>query len=291
MAVRGVEHQYVRLSLQQSAGSVKHVGSNSNRSAAEESVACVARGVRVLYALLDILDRDKSLEETVLVNQRELLDLVLSEDLLSLLEISADRSGNEVILCHYLADLLVVIGDEAEVAVSEDTDQLAVLNDRNTGDLVLAHQSVRVKYAVLRGEEERVNDNAVFRTLYLVHLVDLLLDGHVLVDNTDTAFSGNRDSHAALCYGIHRGSHDRGVERDVLGELRLEVDHVRGNVALCGYEQHVVERKTFLDKFLVVVAVQHTIKSSLSRSVSDLHRYSCVFFIFWNISLNKEKSR
>ena len=29
----------------------------------------------------------------------ELLDLVLSEDLLSLLEISADRSGNEVILC------------------------------------------------------------------------------------------------------------------------------------------------------------------------------------------------
>ena len=150
MAVRGIEHQYISLSLEQCAGSVEDVGGDTDSGAAEKSAACVARGVRILYALLDILYCDKTLEEAVLIDERELLDLVLSEYFLSLLESCADGGCNEVLLGHYFADLLVVVGDEAEVTVSEDTHELAVFNYRNTGDLVLAHESVGVENAVVR---------------------------------------------------------------------------------------------------------------------------------------------
>ena len=34
-------------------------------------------------------------------------------------------------------------------------------------------------------ERERIDNDAVFGALYLVHLVCLLLDGHVLVNDTD----------------------------------------------------------------------------------------------------------
>ena len=42
---------------------------------------------------------------------------------------------------------------------------------------------------MLRGKIKGICNDAVLRTLYLVHLLGLLLNGHILMDDTDTALS------------------------------------------------------------------------------------------------------
>ena len=69
---------------------------------------------------------------TSLVNYRELFNLVLAEDLLSLFEVSTYGSSNEVVLCHDLGDLRVEVCKEAHITVCDDTDELVlVINYRN----------------------------------------------------------------------------------------------------------------------------------------------------------------
>ena len=284
MAVCGVKHQHVRLSLEQCACTVEHIGGYADSSAAKQSAAGISCGVGVLYALFNVLDGDESLEVAVFIDQRKLLYLVLPEYLLSLCERSADRCGDQIFLGHHFANLLVVVCDEAEVTVSEDTNEFAVFNDRNAGYLVFAHKCVCVEYTVLRRKEERIYDNAVLGTLYLVNFIDLLLDAHVLVDNTDTALSCDSDSHAAFGNGIHCRGHYRRIEHDVLGQVCPEVYHVRCNIALCRNKQYIVKCKPLFDKFLVVVAVQHrflilTFSSSCAAADNSVELYITHCFI------------
>ena len=94
-------------------------------------------------------------------------------------------------------------------------------------------------------EEKRVNDNAVFRTLYAIYLIGLRFDVHIFMDNTNTALTRDRDRHTRFGHRVHRRSHQRGVQCDTLGQLGGEL-HIRGqHVRLCGNEQHVVKGQPF----------------------------------------------
>ena len=61
------------------------------------------------------------------------------------------------------------------------------------------------------GQEEGIDNNPVFRTFYPVNLIGLLFDGHVFVDDTHAALTGNGDGHAGFGNGIHSGGHQRSV--------------------------------------------------------------------------------
>ena len=98
----GIENENVSLSVDESLCSVEDVSCNADSCAAEESALAVTGGVGVLYGLFDVLDSDKTLEVAAFVNDGELFDLVGTEDILSLCKSSADRSSDEVFLCHNL---------------------------------------------------------------------------------------------------------------------------------------------------------------------------------------------
>ena len=98
----GVEYNHVYACLDKSRHSVEHVGCRADCRAADKSALVVARGVGILHALLDILDRDESLETAVLADDRELLDLVLAQNALCLLKRGTHGSGDQVLLSHNL---------------------------------------------------------------------------------------------------------------------------------------------------------------------------------------------
>ena len=167
-----------------------------------------------------------------------------------LLRASCRRERYVVFLGHHFVDLYVEVVHEAEVTVGDDAYEMTfVVADRHTGDLVLAHELVCFVDVVVRMEEERIGNNAVFASLYSFNLVALHFDGHILVDNACAAFTGHRNCESRFGNGVHGRAHERDVKCDFLGELGLEGNGVRENVALCRDEKHVVKGETFVRDF------------------------------------------
>ena len=82
---------------------------------------------------------------------------------------------------------------------------------------------------MIRRQIERVCDDAVLGALHHVHLFCLLLNTHVLVNNTDAALSGHSDCHLMLCNRIHACAHHRDIELDFICQLCLDIDHIRSH--------------------------------------------------------------
>jgi hypothetical protein len=79
----------------------------------------------------------------------------------------------------------------------------------------------------------------------MVDLAGLLLDGEVAMDDAHAALLGHGDGEAGLGDGIHGCGEQRGVQRDVAGELGLSADLGGDDIAVCGNEKYIVEGKSF----------------------------------------------
>ena len=112
-------------------------------------------------------------------------------------------------------------------------------------------------------EIERIGDDAVFRTLYQIHLLGLTVDAHVLVDDADAALTGNGDGHAVLGDGVHGRAHHGHVQLYFFGQLGGQI-HVSGqNIALRRDQQHVVEGQPFAHKAVGIHIVKLHMKLPL----------------------------
>ena len=229
MTVCRIEHDNVDLCFHKGSNAVQNVSRSADSRAAEQTAAFVSCRVRVLHSFFNIFNRDEALQIALFIDNRKLFDSVVAQDLLCILEGGTDRRGDEVILRHDVFDFLVEIGagHEAQVAVRDDADELAVFADRHAGDLVAAHEVIRLAHGVLRRKEERINDNAVLGALDHIDLIGLTLNGHVLVNDADAALTRNGNGHIRFRDGIHSRRHNGGVQLNLLCEMS-------GNVYLTG---------------------------------------------------------
>ena len=249
VTVSGVDDDDVDFGFDERGNAVEHVGGDADSRSCEQSAVFVLRAVGILDRLLDVLDRDESFEIEVLVDEGQLLDAMLAEDLLRLLERGADGRGDEVVLCHALADRLGHVRLEPEVAVGDDADQLASLGHGHAADAELAHQVLRVREGMLGAEMEGIGDDAVLAALDLVDLLRLVFDRHVFVDDADAAFACDRDRELILGDRVHRCAEQRNVEFDLVCEVRRKIDLVRQHFRIGRDEQYVVESKSFFYDF------------------------------------------
>jgi hypothetical protein len=79
-----------------------------------------------------------------------------------------------------------------------------------------------------------------------VNLPRLLLDVHVLVDDADATFLGERNREPRFGYRIHRGGQDRDIQSDFGGQPRTEIDFARQHLRIAGLQKNIVERQGFL---------------------------------------------
>ena len=135
---------------------------------------------------------------------------------------------------------------KAHVTGSHDADQVAILQDRNAGDVVLAGQFEQFTDGGIRFDRDGLFDHTGFETLDLADFVSLLLDGHVLVDDTDTAFLSHGDCQTGFSYGVHCGGNQRNIQFNATGQTSLEADFVRENLGITGDEKDVIECECFL---------------------------------------------
>ena len=245
VAVGGVDGEDVDALADQLGGALEVVAGGADGGADAQAALLILGGVGVLQFLLDVLDGDEALEFVVFVDDEEFFDAVLVEDFLGLLERGADGDGDEVFFGHHFGDGDVGAGFEAEVAVGEDADQLAIAGDGDAGDLVAAHDFEGVGDELLGGHGDGIDDHAGLGALDLVDFAGLLLDGEVAMDDAEAALLGHGDGHARFGDGVHGGGEQRGGEGDALGEPGRGGDLGGRNFTPGGGQQDVVECQGF----------------------------------------------
>ena len=71
------------------------------------------------------------------------------------------------------------------------------------------------------------------------------------MEDADAAFTRQRDRKPRLGHRVHRGGHDRDLDRDLTRQPGGGRDVIRKHAGLGRNEQHVVERQPFLPEFPV----------------------------------------
>ena len=202
----------------------------------------------------DVLYGDQTAKPAFFIDQRGLFGLMMAEDLLRLLKRGTLGSGDKMLFGHDLADRHVVVIQEAHITVCDDANQItALIADRNTRDAEFVHEIICFIDEVVCRKGKGVGDDAVFVSLNLVNLFCLLINGHVLVNGTDTAFTSHGNRKIGFGYGIHCGAHQRNVQLDLIGEARLQIDHIGRDFTLRGNEQNVVKGNSVLNDLIVEI--------------------------------------
>ena len=129
--------------------------------------------------------------------------------------------GHQVLAGHHLHDGTLHVLLETQVTVGHDTHQMTLaIHYRYATDMVLGHEGKRILYSPIATDGHGVVDHTILGTLHDGHLTSLFLDAHILMDHTDTAFTGDGNSHGRFGDSVHSGCHKRNLEFDVAREAR-----------------------------------------------------------------------
>ena len=250
VAMGRVNAQHVHLGLYQGFHTQHAVRRNANGRAAQQAAVLVLGGIGIFAALFNILNGNQAAQLILVVHNGQLFNAVGGQQLLGLLQRGAHRRGNQVFAGHNLLDASRRIRFKPQIAVGQDAHQLFAQGNGHAADAVFGHQLFRFANGVRGGKEERIGDNAVLAALDLVHLNGLFLNGHVFVDDSQTAFTGNGNGHARVGYRIHGGAKHGNIQRNARHQLGRRI-HVPGQHAACsGHQQYVVKSKSRSNVFL-----------------------------------------
>ncbi len=150
---------------------------------------------------------------------------------------------------HQIGDRLAGFGGEPDVAIGDDADQLAVaaLHHRDAGDAVVGHQLQRVGQRLVGMDGDRIHHHAGFELLDLADFVGLLGDGHVAMDDAETAGLRHCDRERAFRHRIHRRRDQRNAELDLAGQARFGLGLGGQDPGGGGNEKNVVEGESLTE--------------------------------------------
>ena len=141
----------------------------------------------------------------MIIDQRQLFDLVLSQQLHRIVTADSYWAGDQWHWGHDLAHRARWVALETHVPVRDNSEQPEfTINNWDPGDMEAATHRVGFPDAGTRGDGDRLLNHARLRAFHDVDLVGLILDGEVAVDDAEASLPGNRDRHPSLGDGIHR---------------------------------------------------------------------------------------
>jgi hypothetical protein len=97
-------------------------------------------------------------------------------------------------------------------------------SDRETSKSPLLLQCLDFPDSAVAAEDNRVQNEAILETLYLLHHLCLLVGGTIVMNDTQATLKGHMNCHFMFGNSIHGGRDEWGLERDSLGDWRLQSD-------------------------------------------------------------------
>ena len=244
VAVGGVDDDHVDACSRQSFGTLLSIRAYAKRSAHTETAKRILDRIRVPIGLQQVFDRDQADEIAIVSDDQELLDAVLVQQLACLVLLDSRRHGHQL-LRHQLRNLLIQVLLESNVAAGENADRLGALDDRQPRNLVTPHQLERVMKRFAGAHGHRVDNHPRLGPLHLRDLERLQLWAHVLVQNSNAAFTRHGDRGAPFGHRVHCARCERNAQLQVARKTRRNVS-VRGKkIRVSRKEQHVIKGECF----------------------------------------------
>ena len=242
----GVKDDCVSSGINQHADPLYGVRLDAGCSGDHEAALAVLGGDWIVLDLHEVLIGDQADQLAVSVYHGKFLDLASLEDLGCLRESDSLGGGHNVLGGHDVAHWLCHVLLEPEVPVRYDSDQESIaVHHGDSSDMMLAHHCKCFADSSIRTDSDWIVDHAVLSPLDPADLFALLLDRHVLMDNTDSTGPCHGNSQVSLSHSVHCGRHDRSVKFDVGREPRRHV-HVAGKyIGMSRNQQHVIEGQSF----------------------------------------------
>ena len=100
----------------------------------------------------------------------------------------------------------------------------AVIIDGGTQAGVMAMMGEGVADRGFFMQGDRVDDEPAFTTFDLSYLFHLLINAHILVEDTNTSLPGKRHGQGSLRHGIHGCRQHGYIQRNLFGELTADID-------------------------------------------------------------------
>ena len=142
--MRGIDDNDIDAGLDQRGDTLFGAFTDAHRCADAQTSEFVLAGKRMFGRLLNVLDGNEALEVEVLIHDEEFFDAVLLQDFFGVLERRAHRNRDQIVLRHHVRNRHIVAVLKPQIAIRENTHQLAVFRHWHAGNAVALHHIQRV---------------------------------------------------------------------------------------------------------------------------------------------------
>ena len=157
--------------------------------------------------------------------------------------------GDQVLARHQFIDLLRRIGGKTDVAVGEDADETTglaaalagVLDDRNAGNAMGAHQGLRIGKRCIGSNGDGIDHHAGFELLDLPDLFGLQLRRKIAVDDAHAAGLRHGDGEARFSDCIHGRRKQRQIEFDVGSDAGADIGLAGHDFGVTRLQQDIIK--------------------------------------------------
>ena len=248
MAVRGIDDDHVHAGFGQRRSAFFRAFADADGRADAQPAMRVFRGQRVFGRLQHVLDRDQATQGVVFAEHQHAFEAVAVHQGARFVERGAFMHEDEPLARrHDAGDRLVEIGFETQVAVGHDADHARAVEHRKSGNPVTACQPEQLANRHFRRDGDRILQHAGFEPFHFRHFSGLHLGRHVLVNDAEAAFLGQRNRKTRFADGVHRGGQQGEIDVDVAGNTGTEAYIAWQNTRMCRHEQHIIEGQRLLD--------------------------------------------
>ena len=218
MAVRGIHHNHVHTRFSQQGDALLGALAHAHRSANPQLALAVLACQRMLGGFLNVLDGNQATQLEIIVDHQHPLQTVFMHQRHGFIAAGAFLDRDQAVSRrHDISDRLIKVDLEAQVAVGDDADHMAIIHHRQAGNLVLAGQCQDIPDCHLRGNGDWILDHAALEALHAGHLRGLRGGGHVLVNDAEPPFLRQSNRQARFGDGIHRRRNQGNIEGDFSG--------------------------------------------------------------------------
>ena len=145
-----VEHDGIDFRLHQRLHTGHGLAGDADTRSYQQTSVGILRGIGLVLRLRDVVVSDQPQQVLMLVNHRQLLNLVLLQQIDHLLHIGVTGGGDQVLGGHHLGDGASHLGLKTEVAVGDDAHEAVLfIDDGDTADLELMHHALRLAHRLI----------------------------------------------------------------------------------------------------------------------------------------------
>ncbi|MNZ94362.1 hypothetical protein D3C78_1134670 [compost metagenome] len=97
---------------------------------------------------------------------------------------------------------------------------MLIINDRNPGNTEFAHNFFCIRNKMISCKGERICNDSTLGTFNAINFHCLLLNRHILMNDTDTALTCHCDCQRRFRYRIHTCADQRNIKLNIAAESR-----------------------------------------------------------------------